>query len=186
MLRKSPGLLALLVAGVWLLAPSVWAQPIGVIDQPTAGQTVSGVVKVSGFVLDFNTLDNEDVDHIDFLMDGQIVAGAVGRGLPSTAIYGTTRPDVHAAFPDVPNSLFSGFQANVDTTKLINGVHLLSVRVTDNLGASRVIGTRTVQIINNGANLPPFGQIDFPLDKASLFCTTINVGIPSPCTPDIC
>ena len=55
MLRKSPGLLALLVAGVWLLAPSVWAQPIGVIDQPTAGQTVSGVVKVSGFVLDFNT-----------------------------------------------------------------------------------------------------------------------------------
>jgi hypothetical protein len=298
MLRKSPGLLALLAAGAWLLAPCASAQPIGVIDQPTQGQRVSGVVKVSGWVLDFNAidkiellvdgtlanradtnlpradvlevfptyfnsatpnpgylssflasrfpdgphaitirvtessqattiigpttvivdntvnqapfgyidipgpagvegangpfpvsgwaLDNEDVDHIDFLMDGQIVAGAVGRGLPSTAIYGTTRPDVQAAFPDVPNSLYTGFQANIDTTKLINGVHNLAVRVTDNQGASRVIGTRTVQIINNGANLPPFGQIDFPLDKASLFCTTINVGIPSPCTPDIC
>ncbi len=298
MLRKSPGLLALLVAGAWLLAPCASAQPIGVIDQPTPGQRVSGVVKVTGWVLDFNAidkiellvdgtlanradtnlpradvlevfptyfnsatpnpgyvssflasrfpdgahaitirvtessqvttiigpttvivdnsvnqapfgyidipgpagvegangsfpvsgwaLDNEDVDHIDFLMDGQIVAGAVGRGLPSTAIYGTTRPDVAAAFPDVPNSLYTGFQANIDTTKLVNGVHQLAVRVTDNLGASRVIGTRTVQIINNGANLPPFGQIDFPLDKATLSCTTIDVGIPSPCTPDVC
>ncbi len=299
MLRKSPGLLALLVAGVWLFAArEVCAQPIGVIDQPTSGQRVSGVVKVSGWVLDFNqldkvellvdgafanradtnlpradvleifptyansatpnpgfvssflasrfangphaisvrvtessqatfiigpftvivdntvnqapfgfidipgpagvegtdgplpvsgwALDDEDVDHIDFLMDGQIVAGAVGRGLPSTAIYGTTRPDVQAAFPDVPNSLYSGFQANVDTSKLINGVHQLSVRVTDNEGASRQIGTRTIQVINNGSNLAPFGQIDFPLDKSSFFCTTIDVGIPSPCTPDVC
>ena len=58
--------------------------------------------------------------------------------------------------------------------------------MTDNEGASRQIGTRNIQVINNGANLAPFGQIDFPLDKASLFCTTINVGIPSPCTPDVC
>jgi len=299
MLRKSPGLLALLVAGAWLFAArEVSAQPIGVIDQPTGGQTVSGVVKVTGWVLDFNQLDrvellvdgtvvnradtnlpradvlevfptyvnsatpnpgfvssflanrfangphaisvrvteasqatfiigpitllfdnsinqapfgyidipgpagvegtdgpmpvsgwaidDEDVDHIDFLMDGQIVAGSVGRGLPSTAVYGTTRPDVQAAFPDVPNSLYSGFSANVDTSKLINGIHQLSVRVTDNEGASRLIGTRTIQVINNGANLAPFGQIDFPLDKSSFFCTTIDVGIPSPCTPDVC
>jgi len=298
MLRKSPGLAALLFVGAGLLAPSISAQPIGVIDQPTQGQRVSGVVKVTGWVLDFNAIDkvelfvdgvfanradtnlpradvlevfpsyansanprpgfvssflasrfsngahaisirvteanqstfqigpitvivdntinqapfgfidipapnllegtdgpfpvsgwaidDEDVDHIDFLMDGQIVAGAVGRGLPSTAIYGTTRPDVAAAFPDVPNSLYSGFQANIDTSKLINGIHQLSVRVTDNRGASRVIGTRNIQVINNGANLAPFGQIDFPLDKSSLFCSVIDVGIPSPCTPDVC
>ena len=298
MLRKSPGLAALLFVGAGLLAPSISAQPIGVIDQPTQGQRVSGVVKVTGWVLDFNAIDkvelfvdgtfanradtnlpradvlevfpsyansanprpgfvssflasrfsngahaisirvteanqstfqigpitvivdntvnqapfgfidipapnllegtdgpfpvsgwaidDEDVDHIDFLMDGAIVAGAVGRGLPSTAIYGTTRPDVAAAFPDVPNSLYSGFQANIDTSKLINGMHQLSVRVTDNRGASRVIGTRNIQVINNGANLAPFGQIDFPLDKSNLFCTTIDVGLPSPCTPDIC
>lgn len=298
MLRKSPGLAALLFVGAGLLAPSISAQPIGVIDQPTQGQRVSGVVKVTGWVLDFNAIDrvelfvdgvlanradtnlpradvlevfpsyansanprpgfvssflasrfsngahaisirvteanqatfqigpitvivdntinqapfgfidipapnllegtdgpfpvsgwaidDEDVDHIDFLMDGQIVAGAVGRGLPSTAIYGTTRPDVAAAFPDVPNSLYSGFQANIDTSKLINGLHQLAVRVTDNRGASRVIGTRNLQVINNGANLAPFGQIDFPLDKSSLFCSVIDVGIPSPCTPDVC
>jgi hypothetical protein len=299
--RKAPWLLALLVIGAWSLAGAagVHAQPIGVIDEPRDGQTVSGVVKVSGWVLDFNAvdkiellvdgnlvnradtnlpradvlevfptyvgsatpqpgyvtsflarnypdgphtlavrvteaatqavfdiaeitvvvdnsinqapfgfidipgpagvegangsfpvsgwaLDDEDVDHIDFLVDGLIVAGAVGRGLPSTAIYGTTRPDVQAAFPDVPNSLYSGFQANVDTTKLLNGIHVLSVRAGDIRGASRTLGTRTVQVINNGSNLEPFGRIDFPLDKASLFCSTINDVVPSPCTPAEC
>jgi Bacterial Ig domain len=299
--RKALRLLALLVSVVWAMARGAGAQPIGAIDFPTEGQTVTGVVRVSGFVLDFHrvdhidlvvdgtlvnrvemnlprpdvleifptyfnsatpapgfigsflargalsdgphavsivvtesdtqaqttigpvnvvvdsalnqapfgyidipsatglegangsfpvsgwALDDVDVDHIDFLIDGQIVAGAVGRGAPSTAIYGTTRPDIAAAFPDVPFSLFSGYQANIDTTKLIDGIHLLSVRVTDNEGASREIGTRTVQVINNGQNLPPFGQIDFPLDKASLFCETLSgTGIPSPCTTQEC
>jgi hypothetical protein len=49
-----------------------------------------------------------------------------------------------------------------------------------------VIGERTVLVNNNGANLGPFGRIDFPLDKASLFCTTINEGIPSPCSTQAC
>ncbi len=293
MSRKAPRLLALLVSAVWLLAKGAGAQPIGGIDFPTEGQTVTGVVRVSGFVLDFRSvdriellvddvlvnradmnlprpdvleifptyvnsatpnpgflsaflargvfsdgphavsirvtesngqqfvigtvnvvvdstlnqapfgwidipgttgiegangsfpvsgwaIDDQDIDHIDFLVDGGILAGAVGRGEPSTAVYGTTRPDVAAAFPDVPNSLYSGFSANIDTTQLINGIHVLSVRATDIEGASRELGTRTVQVINNGANLPPFGQIDFPLDKASLFCTTIAGGCPSP------
>ena len=300
MVRKAPRLLALVAVAVWFLARSAAAQPIGGIDFPSEGQSVSGIVRVSGFVLDFNTvdrvellvddvlvnradtdlprpdvleifptyynsatpqpgflssflargvysdgphtiairvtesasqqqfiigtvhvvvdssinqapfgyidtpgpaglegaigsfpvtgwaLDDVEVDHVDFLVDGQIVAGAVGRGEPSSAIYGTTRPDVQAAFPDVPNSLYSGFSANIDTSQLINGIHILSVRATDNEGASRELGTRTVQVVNVGANLGPFGQIDFPLDKASLFCATIGGGIPSPCTPDVC
>jgi hypothetical protein len=299
MVRKAR-LLALLVASVCLLAKHADAQPIGGIDYPADGQTVSGIVRVSGFVLDFNgvdkiellvdgvavnradmslprpdvleifptyvnsatpqpgfltsflargvyddgphsiairvtesatqaqfvvstinvvvdssanqapfgfidipgptglegangsfpvvgwAIDDVDIDHIDFLVDGQIVAGAVGRGEPSTAIYGTQRPDVQAAFPDVPNSLFSGFLANIDTTALLNGLHVISVNATDSEGASRELGHRTVQVINNGQNLPPFGEIDFPLDKASLFCSGATGGFPSPCTPDIC
>lgn len=299
--RKAPRILALLVAAVWLLSRGAGAQPIGVIDSPTEGQTVTGIVRVSGFVLDMHAvdriellvdgivvnraqlnlprvdvleifptyyfsatpqpgfrtsflarnytdgphsvsvrvtesetqaqtiigtvnvivdntinqapfgyidipgragvegangsfpvagwaLDDVEVNHIDILVDGQIVAGWV-RGEPSTAVYGTTRPDVQAAFPDVPSSLSSGYSANIDTTVLINGIHILSVWATDNQGASRELGTRTVQVINNGANLAPFGRIDFPLDKASLFCATIpdpNAGFPSPCTPELC
>ena len=73
-------------------------------------------------------------------------------------------------------------------TALVNGIHTLSVRAWDNQGASRELGTRKVQVINNGQNLAPFGVVDFPLDKASLFCATLNTtgGFPSPCTPETC
>jgi hypothetical protein len=296
MVRKAPRLLALLASSICLLARGAAAQPIGGIDYPVEGQTVAGIVRVSGFVLDFNSVDlieiavdgvvvnhadmdlprpdvleifptyynsatpnpgflsaflarnydagphtisvlaresitqqvtevahvsvvvdplanqapfgyidipgpaglegangsfpvagwavdDVDIDHIDFLVDGRIIAGAVGRGEPSTAIYGTTRPDVAAAFPDVPLALYSGFIANIDTSQFINGIHVIEVRATDVDGASRSLGSRRVQIVNAGLNLAPFGRIDFPLDKASLFCTTNAGGCPSPCTP---
>ena len=48
------------------------------------------------------------------------------------------------------------------------------MRATDNEGASRELGARRVQIVNNGQNLPPFGRIDYPLDKASLFCDDLR------------
>jgi hypothetical protein len=296
MVRKAPRLLALLASSICLLATGAAAQPIGGIDYPAAGQTVAGIVRVSGFVLNHTSIDlieiavdgvvvnhadkdlprpdvleifptyynsatpnpgflsavsarnysagphtvsvrarvaetqqvhevahvdvivdplanqapfgyidipgpaglegangsfpvagwavdDVDIDHIDFLVDGRIVAGAVGRGEPSTAVYGTTRPDVAAAFPDVPLALYSGFIANIDTSQFINGIHVISVRATDTDGATRDLGSRRVQIVNAGRNLGPFGRIDFPLDKASLFCTTAAGGCPSPCTP---
>src|SRR5262245_49477353 len=304
MFRKAPRVLALLGTAVWLLAASSSAQPIGGIDSPLDGSTVSGIVRVTGFVLDFNAVDqinlfvdgnpvnhadmglprpdvleifptyfnsptsnpgfvtsflargnysdgphsiqimareaasqitfpiggaitvqvdnsvnqapfgwidspgaaglenftgsfpvagwaiddSGEIDHIDFLIDNQVVAGSVGRGEPATATYGSTRPDIQAAFPDVPFSLYTGFVANVDATKLINGVHTLSVVATDGDGASREIGERTVLVNSVGSNLGPFGRIDFPLDKASLLCEVVVVsggggGCPSPCVP---
>ena len=128
-------------------------------------------------------LDDVNVDHIDFLVDSQIVATAIGRGLPgSTAYYGGSRPEVRAAYPDVPNSLYSGFFANIDTTRLTNGVHILDVRATDNTGANADIGTRQMQVVNNQGNLGPFGWLDFPLDKASLLCSPGSGG-PTPSPP---
>jgi hypothetical protein len=152
--------------------------PFGNIDSPSESQTgISGSFPVFGWVVD----DSGSIDHIDFLVDGRIVAGAVGTGLPSTGIYGLPRPDVFALFPDVPNSHNSGFLANIDTTAFVDGVHIISVRAFDNQGSSNVIGTRTVQIINNGSNLPPFGFLDVPLDKASILCGPV---VPSTCTPE--
>ena len=61
-------------------------------------------------------LDDSDIDHIDFEIDGAIVATAVGRGGAGNATFGGKRPDVYAAFPDFPGtdypdpkSLYSGF-----------------------------------------------------------------------------
>src|SRR5262249_26610790 len=133
--------------------------------------------------------DGTGIVHVDILIDGQTIAGSVGSGAPSTALYGITRPGVHAAFPDVPNSLNSGWTANIDSTAFVNGIHVLSARAWDSLGASRELGIRNIQIENNGGLLGPFGSIDFPLDKASLLCTTapdLDQGFPSPCTPELC
>ena len=299
MSRKAPSSLALLLGLGWVLAPAVKADVIGAIDTPVQNQTVSGVVRVSGFVLDFNpidkieilvdgivvnradlnlpradvlevfpnyagsptsnpgflsaflasnyanglhsltvrvtessgavavfgpvsfnvdntinqapfgyidipsasvvegasgsfpvagwALDDQDIDHIDFLVDGEIVAGAVGRGKPGTAVFGSPRPDVFAAFPDfpgpAPTSLYSGFIANIDSTRFLNGMHVFSVRATDTQGLSSLIGTRTVQIENNGSYLAPFGRVDFPLDKASFLCSGTFTAAPPPGGP---
>ena len=299
MFRKAPRVMALLGTAVWLLAHAAGAQPIGGIDFPLDGSTVSGIVRVSGFVLDFRAIDRIDlfvdgnpvnhaetglprpdvleifptyfnsptarpgfvtsflsrgnltdgphtvqimakeaanqvespiatitvhvdnsvnqapfgwidipgasgietftgsvpiagwaiddsgvIDHIDFLIDNQIVAGAVGRGEPSTATYGSPRPDIQAAFPDVPFSLYTGFEANVDATRLLNGVHVVSVVATDEEGASRELGSRTVVVNSIGFNIGPFGQIDFPLEGADMLCEVEAGGTcPSPCIP---
>jgi hypothetical protein len=164
---------------------SINQAPFGYIDVPgAAGLTgANGAFPVIGWAL-----DDSGVARVDFMIDGQIVAGSVGTS-GGTATYGETRPDVQAAFPDVANSLYSGFRANIDMTALVNGIHILSVRAWDSQGASRELGERSIQVINNGQNLAPFGAIDFPLDKASLLCETIappSGGFPSPCTPDQC
>ena len=62
-------------------------------------------------------------------------------------MFGSQRPDVYAAFPDfpgpAPKSLFSGFAANIDSTRFLDGIHTVTVRATGNRVAkrkSRVMG----------------------------------------------
>src|SRR6266542_4746867 len=134
MFKPSSSLLAGLVLGAGLSgSAALAAPPFGNIDSPSDSQTgISGSFPVTGWVAD----DSGVINHIDFLVDGKVVAGAVGNGLPSTALYGTPRPDVFAAFPNIPNSFNSGFAANIDTTAFIDGVHVFSVRAYDNQGTS--------------------------------------------------
>lgn len=165
--------------------------PFGHVDIPGGGDTTlvaNGPFPVLGWAL-----DDSDIDHIDFLVDGGIVASAIGRGGVGNAIFGGTRPDIYAAFPDFPGpqpkSLYSGFLANIDSTRLLDGMHVLSVRAWDNQGASNDIGTRSFQVNNNGSLLGPFGAIDYPLDESTLICgppvTVVPPGgpCPSPCFP---
>lgn len=187
--------------------------PFGFIDIPVPDpSTVEGFDSahpVVGWALDDavcpagSTQARCGVDHVDILVDGQIVAGAVCCNVPGqpasgssagTATFGSTRPDVQAAFPDVPDSLYSGWAANIDTTQFINGLHTISARVTDGQGVSRVIGSRTVQTDNASLNLHPFGEIDSPEDELTFQqrCQDPNEpnetcspggGSPSPVTP---
>jgi len=165
--------------------------PFGRLEIPGADPTVSanGSQPVLGWAL-----DDSDIDHIDFLVDGAIVATAVGRGGVGNATYGTTRPDVFAVYPYFagpnPHSLYSGFVANLDTTRWVDGMHTVSVRAYDDQGASQEIGSSDFQVMNNGGLLPPFGSIEYPMDESTLICGPASVvvppptgGCPSPCFP---
>ncbi|HKF44682.1 MAG TPA: Ig-like domain-containing protein [Thermoanaerobaculia bacterium] len=157
--------------------------PFGALDSPSSdGVELSGSFPVTGWAAD----DSGTIDHIDFLVDGSVVAGAVGTGGVGSARYGLPRPDVFALFPDVSNSFNSGFVANIDTTAFVNGVHTISVRAFDGQGASNVLGVRRVVINNVGPNLAPFGYLDTPLDKASIVCSSANPFVDSASCPEPC
>ena len=137
--------------------------PFGNVDIPDLAATynASGSFPVSGWAL-----DTDGVAKVEVLID---------NGVVQNAMYGDPRPDVANTIADWPDALYSAFIANVDTTRIPDGVHTLDVRATDRLGLSRLIGRRTVQIFNEGGNLKPFGYVDEPKPDAVLYGTRCNV-----------
>lgn len=137
--------------------------PFGYVDIPDQKgiYNASGSFPVSGWAT-----DTDGIQRIDVLIDDNVY---------QSAMYGDPRPDVANSFPDFPNALFSGFIANVDTTRILDGVHLLVVRATDTKGMSKMIGRREIQVFNAEGNLKPFGSVDEPLRDATLFGTRCGV-----------
>ena len=138
---------------------SVNQPPMGFVDIPDAGpiHNAAGAFPVSGW-----TADVDGIDRIEVLIDD---------GVMQDAMYGDPRPDVGTSFPDFSGALYSGWVANVDTTRVQNGVHLLTVRSIDRKGMSQLIGRRQIQVINNDQFLRPFGFIDEPQRDAVLYGT---------------
>jgi N-acetylmuramoyl-L-alanine amidase len=148
--------------------------PFGYLETPdsVAVYDVNGSFPVSGWAADVDGIDRIDVQ-IDSLST-------------QSAVFGDPRPDVHNSFPDLPSSLYSGFLAQVDSTRLIDGVHTMTVRVTDRKGLSRVIGRRTIQVFNSENNLRPFGSLDQPQRDAMLFgnCGAPGTVVSPPIDPE--
>ncbi|HEV7767934.1 MAG TPA: Ig-like domain-containing protein [Thermoanaerobaculia bacterium] len=138
---------------------SINQSPFGALDIPdNRGITnVSGAFPVVGWAA-----DTDGVQVIEVLVDD---------GILQSAIHGDARPDVGATYFDFEGAMFSGYVANIDSTRLQNGVHTLTVRARDNKGMTALIGRRTVQVINNDQFLKPFGYLDEPLRDATLFGT---------------
>jgi hypothetical protein len=145
---------------------SINQPPFGYVESPSsvsAVYDVSGSFPVTGWVVDV-----DGIDRVDVLIDSTVVQGAV---------HGSPRPDVSNSIPDLPSATFSGFLAQVDSTRFIDGVHTLTVRAVDRKGLSRTIGRRTIQIFNSQNNLRPFGWLDQPQRDAVLYG---NCGIGAP------
>jgi N-acetylmuramoyl-L-alanine amidase len=147
--------------------------PFGFVDIPDGGGTYDANNSFS--VIGWAT-DTDGIDRVDIRVDGATVQAAV---------YGDERPDVSNAFPDFPTAMFSGFVANVDTTLISDGVHILTVVALDRLGSSKMIGRRVIQVLNSDTFLVPFGNLDEPKRDSVLYgtnCSTLPPPIVSPAT----
>jgi hypothetical protein len=145
--------------------------PVGSVDIPGSDATydAQGSFPVVGWAA-----DTDGIKLVEVKVDDQTL---------QSAVFGDERPDVANSFPDLPQAQFSGFIANIDSTRLTDGLHTLTVIATDNLNATRLIGRRVIQVFNSGILLKPFGRIDLPLPNAVLFgteCTTVPPPIVSP------
>ncbi len=149
MFRKAHMLLASLALGGLLLARGAEAQGFGYIDNPQAGQTVSGVVSVSGWAVDFRKIDK-----VELYLDGVFV---------NRADTNHPRADVYTVFPAFslsPNQN-PGWLTSFVSRFYTSGPHALSVKVTLSDQSSFTIGPITVTL-NNSVGQAPFGFIDVP------------------------
>ena len=141
---------------------SINQAPVGALDIPDAAgvKNAVGSFPVLGWAI-----DTDGIRKVEVQVDGAIL---------QNAIYGDARPDVGGTYADYPQAMLSGYVAQIDTTRIQNGVHTISVVAYDNEGTSRTIGRRTVQVINNDLFLAPFGYLDEPLRDAVLYGTTCD------------
>jgi beta-N-acetylglucosaminidase len=120
--------------------------PVGFIDTPTNGSTISGITNVRGWFLDLS-----GVSSVEILVDGQ----SMGQ-----AQYGFSRPDVLQVLPEYQNAN-AGYEFALDTHKLSNGWHSITVRETGKNGARSELQSISVNV-KNAVNLDLVGFMDAP------------------------
>lgn len=119
----------------------------GYIDSPINNATVKDKYNVIGWVLDLN-----GVSKVEILIDSNVVGQAV---------YGDSRKDVAKVYPDYRNDN-SGFHYSLDTKKLTEGKHTMTVIETGSTGLSTTIGTKVINVYN----MLPRGYIDTPKNNS--------------------
>lgn len=150
---------------------SINQPPFGNIDIPDLNGTydANGSFPIVGWAA-----DTDGIARIEVSTEGAIL---------QQAMYGDSRPDVGNTYSDFPAAAFSGFIANIDSTRLKDGLHLLEVKAVDRNGLSRLIGKRQIQVFNSDVTLRPFGTLDEPRRDAILYGT--QCGVPPLVSPPI-
>lgn len=118
------------------------------IDQPYAGSAITGVTRLAGWAID----DNVQITSVSILMDNAPLGFAT---------YGLSRPDICNAYPGRPGCPAVGWSFVLDTTKLANGAHNLSVLATAADG-ERSSATAQISVLNWTSDNPLKLSIDTP------------------------
>jgi N-acetylmuramoyl-L-alanine amidase len=144
------------VTAALLASVSAWAAPPfgsfgGIVGGGNAG---SGLVPLHGWAL-----DDDGVAAVDIQVDG-VLAGR--------ASYGRARAGVTARFPGFPDAALPGFAFELDSTRYLNGLHTVTVRIKSKTGEVTSLPSKTFQFHNVEHDLAPFGRIEFPQAQAEL------------------
>ena len=153
---------------------TVGALPLGAVDTPADGATVSGSVGVTGWVVD-------DVEATAVRIYRMGIAGdapdALGRVYIGDAVrVDDARPDVEAAFTTSPMNYRAGWGYLLLTNFLPNGgngTFVLRAYAADREGHEALIGSRTI-VAANSTVTRPFGAIDTPGQGETISGATYN------------
>ncbi|MED4228045.1 C39 family peptidase [Neobacillus cucumis] len=110
----------------------------GMLDTPAVNEKTKGQYNVKGWYLDPN-----GVSKVEVLVDGKVVG---------QAYYGDSRPDVKNAYPSY-NNANAGYHYTLDTTKLADGTHTITVRETSKNGLVSTLPNKSFVISNIRGNL---------------------------------
>jgi len=130
--------------------------PTVYIDAPASGATVSGIVAISGWAVDNASAVGTAISSVQVKVDGSVVG---------TATYGSSRPDVCAAYPGRPGCPNVGYSFSLNTSTLSAGAHTITVTATDSDGTPD-IGSSSVTV--NVQTPPPTVYIDAPASGATV------------------
>ncbi len=128
--------------------------PTVVIDSPHAAAVVSGSTMISGWALDSAGRIGTAISSVKVQVDGVVVGNAT---------YGSSRPDVCAAYAGRPGCPNVGFTYALNTLTLTAGVHTITVSAVDSDGIPDV-GSASVSI--TVLETPPTVYIDAPAPGA--------------------
>jgi hypothetical protein len=115
--------------------------PLAYVDDPTNYELVSGVFPVLGWAVDLDY-----VVRVRIKIDGVVQVDAVtGKDY---AQYGLASPDVALIYPYYPQASYARFRFYLDTTKLSNSEHDLTIEVEDGVSSRRAAATRRFLVDN--------------------------------------
>lgn len=120
--------------------------PIGSIENPSDGDTITGIYNLNGWFL-----DGKIVTKIEVLVDGAVSGNAVT---------GDLRTDIGNKYP-LYNNYYPGFHYSLDTSKLTNGSHSITVRETSLEGVKTTLPAINVNV----ANKPTSASIKYYLSE---------------------
>lgn len=113
-------------------ASDSWS-PIGALETPAPGATLSGTVMIAGWAL-----DNVAMSLVDIVVNGAVVGHAT---------LGQSRPDVPGVYPGAPTN--AGFSYAWNTKPFKNTSPTILIRAVDSSGNVSTFGQRTVTIASH-------------------------------------